>query len=114
MRLKTYSISSYLPARSTVIVQLKESICGSMDNPHNESSIPLETNSMIPIVAIGASAGGIEALEIFFKHMPTDSGAAFAVIQHLDPKHKSILAELIQRLTRMEVKQVENDMLVEP
>ena len=47
------------------------------------------------IVAIGASAGGLEALETFFQHMPPDAGMAFVVIQHLAPDHASALAQLL-------------------
>ena len=54
-----------------------------------------------PVVAIGASAGGLEAFEQFFTHMPPDTGMAFVIVQHLDPSHKSILAELIRRYTTM-------------
>lgn len=46
-----------------------------------------------PVVGIGASAGGLEALENFFSHMPPESGMAFVVIQHLAPRHKSIQAQ---------------------
>jgi len=49
------------------------------------------------IVAIGASAGGLEALESFFKHLPEKTDMAFVVIMHLDPNHVSILPELLQR-----------------
>ncbi|MEW6138549.1 MAG: chemotaxis protein CheB [Thermodesulfobacteriota bacterium] len=59
-----------------------------------------------PIVAIGASAGGLEAFEAFFTNMPPYAGMAFVIIQHLDPSHKSILADLIRRYTKMEVRQV--------
>ncbi|HLP14840.1 MAG TPA: chemotaxis protein CheB [Bacteroidota bacterium] len=55
------------------------------------------------IVGIGASAGGLEALEQFFSHMRPDSGMGFVVIQHLDPHHKGILCELLQRVTTMKV-----------
>ena len=54
-----------------------------------------------PIVGIGASAGGLEALELFFGNMPKDSGMAFVVIQHLDPNHAGIMPELLQRITPM-------------
>lgn len=67
-----------------------------------------------PVVAIGASAGGLEAFEHFFTHMPPDTGMAFVIVQHLDPSHKSILAELIRRYTRMEVSQVKDGVMVEP
>ena len=67
-----------------------------------------------PIVAIGASAGGLEALESFFSHVPTSSGLAFVVIQHLDPTREGILPELLQRATPMKVKQAGNRMKVRP
>ncbi|MHB8762912.1 MAG: chemotaxis protein CheB [Deferrisomatales bacterium] len=66
------------------------------------------------MVGIGASAGGLEALEQFLDHAPADSGIAFVVVQHLDPNHKGALPELLQRRTRMEVRQVEEGMRVEP
>ncbi|MGY6216622.1 chemotaxis protein CheB [Methylolobus aquaticus] len=50
-----------------------------------------------PIIGIGASAGGLEALEAFLQHVPTDSGCAFIVVQHLDPTHSNMLPELLQR-----------------
>ncbi|WP_139556554.1 chemotaxis protein CheB [Methylotetracoccus oryzae] len=50
-----------------------------------------------PIVGIGASAGGLEALQAFLQHVPTDSGCAFIVVQHLDPTHSNMLPELLQR-----------------
>jgi two-component system CheB/CheR fusion protein len=67
-----------------------------------------------PIVAIGASAGGLEAFERFFKHMPPDSGAAFVLVPHLDPSHTSLMTELIQRVTKMPVKEAFDQMKVEP
>jgi two-component system CheB/CheR fusion protein len=61
-----------------------------------------------PIVAIGASAGGLEAFEAFFKAMPADSGIAFVLVAHLDPTHVSMLPELIQKSTKMKVHQVKD------
>jgi two-component system, chemotaxis family, CheB/CheR fusion protein len=61
---------------------------------------------LFPIVGIGASAGGLEALEQFLSHVPEKSGMAFVIIQHLDPTHKGIMPELLQRSTSMEVFQV--------
>jgi len=66
-----------------------------------------------PIVGIGASAGGLEALELFLKNIPVDSGMAFVVVQHLDPTQKGILVELLQRGTSMRVAQVKDRMRVE-
>ena len=57
--------------------------------------------SKFPIVGIGASAGGFEAFELFFKNMPPNSGMAFVVIQHLDPTRIGIMPELLQRMTTM-------------
>jgi chemotaxis methyl-accepting protein methylase/PAS domain-containing protein len=66
------------------------------------------------IVGIGASAGGLEALESFFSHVPTPCGIAFVVIQHLDPTHKGIMPELLQRTTAMKVTQARNRLKVKP
>ena len=67
-----------------------------------------------PIVGIGASAGGLEALELFLKNVPKDSGIAFVIVQHLDPTHKGMLAELLQRATPMKVAQVKDSTPVQP
>ena len=71
---------------------------------------------IFPVVGIGASAGGLAAFEAFFAGMPTDSdpGMAFVLVQHLAPDHKSILADLISRYTRMPVFEVEDGMQVRP
>jgi two-component system CheB/CheR fusion protein len=66
------------------------------------------------IVAIGASAGGLEALEKLFASTPSNSGATFVVIQHLSPDHKSMMANLLSRHTDMPVVMVEQDMPIEP
>ncbi|MGR9088847.1 MAG: chemotaxis protein CheB, partial [Gammaproteobacteria bacterium] len=65
-----------------------------------------------PIIGVGASAGGLEALEQFFAHVPPSSGTAFVVVQHLDPTHQGILPELLQRATPMKVTQAGNRMKV--
>ncbi|MFO7540672.1 MAG: chemotaxis protein CheB [Chloroflexota bacterium] len=69
-----------------------------------------------PTVGIGASAGGLAAFEKFFAAMPSDSdpGMAFILVQHLSPDHKSLLAELVRRCTRMQVYEVEDGMRVQP
>lgn len=65
------------------------------------------------VVAIGASAGGLEALERFFNHCPVDAGAAFVVIQHLSPDHKSMMTDLLARYTRMKVRMVTDDLPIQ-
>src|SRR2546423_7727830 len=75
-----------------------------------------KVKSAVPsfVVGLGASAGGLEALESFFDAMPSESGAAFVVIQHLSPAHKSMMAELLSRHTRMPVRPVEDGVTAEP
>ncbi len=81
----------------------------------SQKSIPLKDQSRsFPIVGIGASAGGLEALEQFLRHVPEHSGMAFVIVQHLDPTHKGIMPELLQRVTGMEVFQVRDRMRVKP
>ncbi|PKO31823.1 MAG: chemotaxis protein CheB [Betaproteobacteria bacterium HGW-Betaproteobacteria-7] len=72
---------------------------------------PLRT---FPIVAIGASAGGLEALEQFLSHVPPACGMAFVVIQHLDPDRKDMLSELLQRVTPMPVMPARNRLKARP
>lgn len=67
-----------------------------------------------PIVGIGASAGGLEALEQFLGHVPQDSGMAFVIVQHLDPTRKGIMSELLQRTTCMKVVQAKDATKVKP
>jgi len=81
--------------------------------PHKtESSHPQQEG--FPIVGLGASAGGLEAFEQFFRHTPTDSGMAFVLVSHLDPTHASILTEILQRSTSMPVVEAKDQMPVAP
>jgi len=66
------------------------------------------------IVGLGASAGGLEALEQFLANVPVDSGLAYVVVQHLDPTHKAMLVELLQRATVMPVRSATESLRVEP
>jgi two-component system CheB/CheR fusion protein len=76
---------------------------------------PGETRSPpTPLIAgIGASAGGLEAFKTFFANMPADSGMAFVLVQHLDPRHKSMLVDLLGRHTAMTVAEAEERMRVD-
>ena len=69
---------------------------------------------MFPLVGIGTSAGGLEALELFLRHVPAECGMAFVVIQHLSPTHVGNLTELLQRSTTMKVSQVDSTTKVQP
>ena len=71
-------------------------------------------NAEIHVVGIGASAGGLEAIENLFSTLPHDTGAAFVVVQHLSPNFESHMEELLARKTEMKVCRVENEMAVEP
>ncbi|MCX5740935.1 MAG: hypothetical protein NT062_00385 [Proteobacteria bacterium] len=68
-----------------------------------------------PVVGIGSSAGGLAAFEAFFSGLPRDAapGMAFVLVQHLAPDHKSLLAELIRRVTTLEVLEIEDGMRIE-
>ncbi len=86
-----------------------------MIDPAPPKEISPKENAMMsfPIVGIGASAGGLEALEAFMAHTPSEPGMAFVVIQHLSPRHKSLMAEILQRSTPMKVVQIEDGMRIE-
>jgi two-component system CheB/CheR fusion protein len=71
-------------------------------------------NELFPIVALGASAGGLEAFTQILSHLPTDTGMAFVLIQHLAPDQKSLLSEILSRVTQMPVGEVQEGMSVEP
>lgn len=67
----------------------------------------------VPVVAVGASAGGLEALREVFQAVPDRPGMAFVVVQHLDPNHESLMAQLLERYTKMAVKQAEGGELLQ-
>ena len=67
-----------------------------------------------PIVGVGASAGGVEALQVLFRSLPESMGAAYVVVVHLAPDYESQLAAILAKNTSMKVLQVVNDTAVEP
>jgi len=69
-------------------------------------------DSSVPVIGIGASAGGLEAFSELLRHLPTNTDMAFVLVQHLDPKHESMLTELLKRETTMEVNEVKDKMKV--
>jgi len=80
----------------------------------NENTIRKSENSPFAIVGIGASAGGLEALEQFFQNVPNKCHLAFVVIQHLDPNHVGIMPELLQRITNLSVVQATDRLKIKP
>ena len=73
-----------------------------------KKSIP--DKKLFPVVAIGASAGGIEAISALLENLPPNLGMAYVIIQHLAPNHESILPEILERKTKMPVHQVDDEM----
>ena len=71
-------------------------------------------NGPFVVVGVGASAGGLEAFKQLLAHLPVDTGMAFVLITHLDPKHESILPKLLAKATRMPVSEVQDRMVVTP
>ena len=86
------------------------------DHPSPDSFAPgaAGRTAPCPVVGLGASAGGLEAFQTFLTATPADSGLAFVLVQHLDPNHESMLAELLSRRTEMPVRQVSDGMAIEP
>ena len=82
--------------------------------PRPRGKAPATNGDSFPIVGIGMSAGGLEIATTFLKAMPVDSGMGFVIVQHLDPTRESLLAELLQRTTKMPVVQITEGMRVEP
>ncbi len=89
-------------------------------NPKPATDLPLTETSQeqpseqFPIVGVGASAGGLEAFTQLLENLPTDTGMAFVLIQHLDPTRDSLLTELLNRKTPMPVTEVKDGMAIAP
>src|ERR1700678_829654 len=77
--------------------------------PDNEEE-GREPSTLIPVVGVGASAGGLEVFKRLLSDLPGDAGFAIIFVQHLDPNHRSILAEILSRATAMPVSEAADDM----
>jgi len=88
-----------------------------MSNPDNnttEHNLQQSTHLLnFPVVGIGASAGGLEALQELFTELPLTPGVAFVIVQHLSPDYRSLMDELLARYTRMVIHRVEDGMSIE-
>src|SRR5215467_10250511 len=82
-------------------------------SPETQQAEPSDKTKDFLIVGLGGSAGGIQALQEFFKNVPPQSGIAYVVILHLSPDHDSQLAEVLQTVTTMPVTQVTEKVSVE-
>ena len=123
-------------ARSAFMAELENQILGNNDEPENESSENRQTASPVseresevvitsdseddapalgfPVVALGASAGGLEAFRLVLQSLPAETGMAFVLIQHLAPQHASQLTSLLRQATSMPVTEVEHGATVKP
>src|SRR5262245_33218452 len=93
---------------STAIERKAQTVTQSASHARENPSQPTS------IVGVGASAGGLEAFEQLLAALPEDTGMAFVLVQHLAPKHESILSELLSKQTRMPVIEVSEGMAVKP
>ena len=86
-----------------------------MPNNNNKSE-SAENGMNLPThyIGIGASAGGLEALQTLLQNLPTDTGACFIIVQHLSPDFKSMMMELLSKHTAMEIHNVQDGMQVRP
>ena len=82
--------------------------------PEEAADAPTVHPDVVPVVAMGASSGGLKALEGFFRNMPSQSGMAFVLATHLSPEHESRLASILQSFTTMPVLQVSTAVDVAP
>jgi len=80
----------------------------------SHTAMAAATSASFPVVGIGASAGGLEALETFFRNVPEHSGIAYIVIQHLSPDYKSLMGELLSRHTPIPVQTASDGLQIEP
>lgn len=67
----------------------------------------VKKNNPFPVVAIGSSAGGLEAASILFKNLAANTGMAFIYVQHLSPDHKSLLTPILSKITKMKVQEID-------
>jgi two-component system CheB/CheR fusion protein len=90
---------------------MKSSVKRSPNVPQRKELIP--STLPFPVVGIGASAGGLQAVRSFFQHMPNDNGMAFVIIFHLSPDYPSQVDRIIQEVTKMPVRQVTETLAIE-
>jgi two-component system, chemotaxis family, CheB/CheR fusion protein len=96
------SVVPHTPASGTVV------------RPVSQSRPVGKTTNRFPIVGVGSSAGGLEALEELFRDMPANTGMAFVVVSHLHPGHTSMLPELLGKATRLPVVEASDGLRVKP
>lgn len=103
-----------MTTRMKKTVEKTESPKREVEAVSGEANTTQKGKTVFPIVGIGASAGGLEALELFLSHVHKDCGMAFVIVQHLSPNHTGNLPELLQRSSIMNVQQVNGRTKVQP
>ncbi|GAB4420647.1 MAG: hypothetical protein OHK0039_34510 [Bacteroidia bacterium] len=78
------------------------------------NTTPEKNKARFPVVGIGASAGGLRAIEELLRFLPDNTGMAYVIVQHLSPKYKSLMRDILVKHTRMPVVKAESGMAVEP
>ena len=80
----------------------------------NKAKPKILSQNLFPVVGIGASSGGLEAFKKLIKAIPHDSGMAYILVQHLHPEHESVLPEILQRITKIPVVEISDNVHVDP
>jgi two-component system CheB/CheR fusion protein len=104
---------NYFPKKE-ISNEMNKKIKDRKEKEQEEESRNEDTDIDFTIVGIGASAGGLESLEKFFKALPTDNGMAFVIVQHLSPDYKSLMVELLSKHTNIPVHRIEDSVKVKP
>lgn len=89
------------------------STLGGIDVPERDESLAVDAfKPATAVVGVGASTGGLESMQLLLAPLPADTGLAFVFVQHLDAEHPSLLAEILARVTRMQVLEVVDGLTV--
>jgi two-component system CheB/CheR fusion protein len=85
-----------------------------MSELHNKDKNKERSDNLFPVVGVGASAGGLDAFKRLITAIPENAGAAYILVQHLEPSHDSMLVEILQKITSTPVQEITNNVRVEP
>jgi two-component system, chemotaxis family, CheB/CheR fusion protein len=120
-KVRSVSSSPHSPKKSPTVKKARKSSSSpkapssaETPTPRSQGVANNRSSNTFPIVGIGASAGGLEALSRFFSSLPADNGMGFVVIQHLAPERESVMPELLAKKTSMPIHVAVDETLVEP
>jgi len=85
-----------------------------MTESQNKDKTRQRSDNLFPVVGVGASAGGLEAFKRLIRAIPEKSGVAYILVQHMEPTHESLLVDILQKVTRIPVQEITNNLKVEP